>query len=671
MIVLAVLIFKPWKIVVEPTQEAEAVQNLLAVMYFDNLADPEDAGRLGEIAANLLITDLSESKYVQVVSSQRLFDLLNLIGHTGDKRIDRVTASEVARKANARWMLMGSLLKIEPNIVLTAQLVEVETGNAVASQRINGAPGEDIFALVDRLTVEVKNDLSLPAESGTESDLVIADGTTHSTEAYRYYLSGIEKANKFYWSEAEQDFRKAIELDSTFAMAYFYLLWSEKGTRAEHEEWSAIALRHSEGIPQKDRMYIESAAKLVASDNAGVIATLEQLVASFPDEKFALLGLAYSYRYGKQYEKAIVALQRVVTVDPAYGLAYNLMAYTYDAMGDFDNSITAINKYIELAPDEANPYDTRGDLYAYNGKLEQGIASYREALARKPDFFASLGKIGQVALLLRDYELADSCFAVMSAADIDETRSIGRANLALIPAYQGRYTDALRVLDEGLAADRLEQFDEDPVLLKVWIKSTLLSNLGRFQETVAICEEYDPQQRRVLPSDIAGLRFWISINYAMLGEFDTADSILSATYEEIMSKDSTQADGYWWALAEVSLARGDAAGALEALRNSTNSKRDFWTKRTKVRAHLALGQPAEAIAILESYVGRFEDGGVTDPGLIIGAHYFLGQAYEQSGWTDKAIEKYELFLDIWKDADPEIVMVQDAKKRLARLKAGS
>ena len=89
------------------------------------------------------------------------------------------------------------------------------------------------------------------------------------------------------------------------------------------------------------------------------------------------------------------------------------------------------------------------------------------------------------------------------------------------------------------------------------------------------------------------------------------------------------------------------------------------------QAHLALGQPAEAIASLEKYAGRFHDESIFDPSLMIGAHYLLGQAYEQSGWIDKAIEKYELFLEIWKDADPEIIMVQDAKKRLARLKSES
>ena len=52
-------------------------------------------------------------------------------------------------------------------------------------------------------------------------------------------------------------------------------------------------------------------------------------------------------------------------------------------------------------------------------------------------------------------------------------------------------------------------------------------------------------------------------------------------------------------------------------------------------------------------------------------HYLLGQAYEESGWTEMAIEQYEEFLDIWKDADPGLVEVEDAKERLARLRGQS
>ena len=76
----------------------------------------------------------------------------------------------------------------------------------------------------------------------------------------------------------------------------------------------------------------------------------------------------------------------------------------------------------------------------------------------------------------------------------------------------------------------------------------------------------------------------------------------------------------------------------------------------------------EAVAELEKALSRYNDDRVWAT-MAVKAYYLLGLAYEKSGWNKKAIEKYEEFLDIWKNADPGIPEVQDAKERLAQLKS--
>jgi serine/threonine protein kinase len=109
-LVLLFLILKPFKFEIGPEKGAVAKENSLAIMYFENMADKEDKERLGEIVTNLLITGLSESQYLNVVSSQRLYDILKLMGKEGAKIIDKNVASEVATKAGAKWMLLGSAI---------------------------------------------------------------------------------------------------------------------------------------------------------------------------------------------------------------------------------------------------------------------------------------------------------------------------------------------------------------------------------------------------------------------------------------------------------------------------------------------------------------------------------------------------------------------------------
>ena len=192
-------------------------------MYFENMADREDKERLGEIVTDLLITKLSESQYINVVSSQRLYDILKLLGKEGAKIVDKNVASEVATRAGAKWMLSGKILKVKPRMVITAQLVDVKSGEVKASQDITGEVKEDVFSLVDKLTAALKKDLSLPAQAAKEETPKVANVTTHSQEAYRYYLEGKDYNSKLYYAEAEKSYKKALEYDSTFAMAYLSL----------------------------------------------------------------------------------------------------------------------------------------------------------------------------------------------------------------------------------------------------------------------------------------------------------------------------------------------------------------------------------------------------------------------------------------------------------------
>ncbi|HEU4436393.1 MAG TPA: serine/threonine-protein kinase, partial [candidate division Zixibacteria bacterium] len=220
-VILAVLffVFNPFKVEVSRKQTAEAAENSLAVMYFDNVADPEDKDRTVEMITALLITDLSESQYMQVVSRQRLYDILKLLGKENLKAIDKSVASEVAQKAGVKWILTGSVLQIKPSIVLVADMSEAATGKVRATQRITGETGQDIFAVVDRLSAEIKKDLTLPTQAAQEPDRPVAQVTTHSPEAYRHYLEGVDYCDKLYFPEAEKSFKKALDLDSTFAMA--------------------------------------------------------------------------------------------------------------------------------------------------------------------------------------------------------------------------------------------------------------------------------------------------------------------------------------------------------------------------------------------------------------------------------------------------------------------
>ncbi len=644
-----------------------AAENKLAVMYFENMADPEDTGRIGDIVTNLLIADLSESRYVQILSSQRLYDILKQLGKEGTKKVDRDIASQVAGKANAKWMLLGNILQVEPQIVLMAQLVEVATGNAIASQRITGDTGENIFSVVDKLTVEVKKDLSLPPDAQKEEDPRVADVTTNSSEAYRYYLEGVEYAAKYYFTEAEKSFRKALEFDSTFAMVYLKLANYE-------DEWKEMvdkAVAYSDKVSKKEKHYIRSAEALASENQTGYVKELKKMVELYPDEKEVFYKLGRHYVYSqKQYEEAAGYFGKAIEIDPLYKLAYNELAYIYNKIGNFEKSIWAINKYISIAPDEANPYDTRGDLYAVNGKIDQAIVSFKKALEIKPDFYMSLAKLGHMYLFKREYAKAESRYNKLFTSPDRNLRSWGRTCLAFIPLYQGKFEQALKVLDDGIAADRMEKYEgwdnSNKHFLKARIyeeKKNLDLALEETKKSIEISLKQDP-------NDILNWQDHYAYLLVENGDVTTGEEILNNLKRDIEEEEPNNEwnwNYYWYGAGRIELAKGNLATAISHFDKAAISGQRFDVLFFLSSIYLQLGRLGDAVAELEKGLLRYNWVRAQNSIYAVKANYLLGVAYERSGWNKKAIEQYEEFLDLWKNADPGIEEIDDANARLARL----
>jgi serine/threonine protein kinase/Flp pilus assembly protein TadD len=671
-LILLFLILKPFKFEIVPEEKAVAKENTLAIMYFENLVNREDKERLGEIVTNLLITGLSESQYLNVVSSQRLYDILKLMGKEGAKIIDKNVASEVATKVGAKWMLLGSILQVEPQIILTSQLVEVKSGRVLSSQRVSGEPEEKIFSIVDKLTQKVKKDLSVPAKVQKEETPKVADVTTHSQEAYRYYLEGLDYGYKYYFTEAERSFKKALEFDSTFAMAYYML--ANLKTGEEQKKLTAKAVKYSNRVSQKERYYIKSWEAYVSGNYSETIKILQKAAERYPEEKdvFYTLGVIYGDKL-HQFKEGIYYINKAIEIDPLYKVAYNQLAYAYDQRGDFDKSIWAINKYIDLAPDEANPYDSRADLYAYNGKLDQAIESYKKALEIKPDFYMSLPKLGYMYLFKMEYPKAESCYKVLSSSSEKDWRSGGRILLALIPLYQGKFNKALEVLDDGIAADRMEGTEGEWNAAKHYLKSGIYKEKKNLDLALKELEISQEISKKVYPNDPVNLRDFQAVLLAESGKTKEAEVVLNALKKDVEGKDKSKMDSYWLALGVTELVKGNSKTAVTHLEKSAKESKKplLQISYFLAKAYLESGRLGEAVAELEKALSRYDENRAVFAIWAVKAYYLLGLAYEKSGWNKKAIEQYEEFLDIWKNADPGIKEVEDAKERLKKLKVDS
>ena len=665
--VVLALVLKPWQIEFRPTQEAIAEEFRIAVMYFDNLADPDDPQKWGEIITNLLIADLAESHYLQVLSSQRLHDLMTQSGYKEIKVINRDIATEIANKGRAKWMILGHIVREKPHLEIASQLVDAASGDVVAAQQITGGPDDDPFSLVDKLTAELKADLALPAEAAQEPDRPVADVTTNSPEAYRDYLAGVDFYDKFYLVEAASCFEKAVADDSTFAMAYYYL------ALLKDRQFLEKAVKYSDRAGQKEQHYIRSLEAAYRGDMTRAVEELETLVAQFPDEKKAYYDMGrFQYATG-DYERSFANLEKAVAIDPFYKPAYNQMAYAYDRTENFEKALWAINKYIELAPNEANPYDTRGDIYSRKGKLDAAIESFRMALQIKPDFGPSLESLGRMYIFKREYAKAESCYTAFGKVDNGRYQSDVGLYMAGIQIFRGQFRKALEILDSSIAADSLRRAagqDIPKPEYKYLKKALVLTELKDFQGAEENYKEYLACPPTSFVNTVAGYHAFYIQFLAGIGQLKKAEE-LADTLKRTLEKSDSPLNSYWFALGLIHRANGEPQKAIAYFEKVTPAITDFYSRFWKARAYLDAERLEEAVIEFETLLSVYSSYRVFFGVWGVRTHYYLGLAYEQSKWFGKAVEQYQAFLDYWQNADVPIGDVEDARARLQRLTSKS
>lgn len=665
--ILFILLAKPWHIEIKPSLEAYAAKNSIVVMDFDNLAIKSDANNMGEIAANLLITDLSESQYISVVSIERLNDIMIRLDIDKTKYISDDMAYKVAVETGANWLIRGSILRCEPEIIITTQMIDLLSGQIYASTRLNGEKDEDIFSVVDRLSAKIKEGLVMPKIAEMEPDRHVADITTHSSEAYQHYLKGIEYDSKLYLQDARESFKSAIEADSTFAMAYYYL--SLYSFSAKHKEYISRAVKYSANASQKDRYYINSQDAAFKGDTRRAIEELEKLIKRYPDEKRAYLTLGRYTQSQGQYGKAIIYLNKVLEIDPWFKEAYNQLAYLYSQIGSSEESIQAINRYIELAPEEANPYDTQGDILQRNGSFVEAIASYKKAIEIKPDFNNPLRSLICIYTFLKEYDEAKKFINRLTESDDINFRIVGKLGKANLLLFKGKFKAAIEALDYIIQNENKNQTENDSLIIAYayLLKSIVYSDLRDYDPAIQDFYHYLRFYRKVHAEQVPPHQYRLVRLLMINGQREEAEQVADGLRIEL-SESSEQLYDYWHSLGFLALDNNDWETAIRNFVKASAGG-SFYPRYELGVAYLENGQYEEAIAtfntINNSHTFWRNFGAVQTVKL----HYYLGRAYEESRWYARAIAEYSEFINLWRNADSDIEEIEDAHERLKKLQS--
>ncbi len=646
-----------------------AAEPSLAVMYFENLADFGDAGKHGRMLSGLLTTDLSQSSSLKVTSRQRLLDCLRQVEGAEASVVDRTNASAVARHAGIRYMLSGEILQVAPWVVRT-EISDADSGSIVAAQQVQNSGGADsVFAVASALSRAVQQDLAeMLGEVLEPAHASVSQVTTSSSAAYRHYVDGIDARENFFFSEARDDLLRAVELDSSFAMAHYALAQLGKDP-AVH---IARAVRHIDQASDVERRYILAEHAAIIGDLTGYQLQLAELLEHYPDEKRAHHLLGATARNSGDHDAAIGHLQQVILLDPFEYSAYNDLAYTYSAAGQFDKAIEAINKYIEGVPDQPNPYDSRGDIYARQGLWEEATASFRRALELKPGFTPAAFNLADAALLQGDFETFETTLQSLFMSPSVDVRALARGRLGVAALYRGQFTEGLRLLDEAIAADRLEGIENGPLIgMKQAVKAAVLEFQDRPGAAHVLWRDVVATWRRVAPHRIYHAEDRYAQALVADGKLNEATRVLDALAAHLELRQESRDFAVLAGRGFMARARGDHQQAI-AFFEQANAKSSH--PLTHVRFALgelyliegALGAAADQFVSIER---TFDEGRTLSPIQSVLSSYYLGRVYEASGWHRRARAAYERFLAAWGAAEGPPAEVRDAEQRLAALQS--
>ena len=360
----------------------------LAIVYFENNSGDESLDHWRKALCELLIADLTQSKYIRVLSSDRLIDILNDLGQIEAKSFSARILKEVAAQGGSTHILRGGFTKAGEQFRIDAILQEAATMESIGSDRIQGKGEESFLSMVDELTRKVKAHFELSAEEITgDIDKEIETITTSSPEALKFYIEGRKHHSTFGYERSVEFMEKAVAIDPDFAMAYRSLAQSygNMGFRSQRKKNMAKALELSDRLPIRERYLIEGDFYGISAKTYDkAIEAYKKLLELYPDDYTGNHNIATKYSAIGEKHKAIDHYEKMRKGDGINLLGYSNLAGNYMDVGSYARAQEVLEEAIQKYPDEPFAYSYLSRHYRRAGKYELALAEIDKAFALKP-----------------------------------------------------------------------------------------------------------------------------------------------------------------------------------------------------------------------------------------------------------------------------------------------
>jgi serine/threonine protein kinase/Flp pilus assembly protein TadD len=652
----------------------------LAVVYFMNETGDEALDHWRVALPRWLITDLSQSKYINVLPADRLFSVLRKLNLLEVQSYASEDLKNVVREGKVNHVFQASFSKAGDIFRVDYSLQRADTLEIIASDYVTGKSEESFPSLIDDITKKIKSNLELSEEQVTSDiDSQISTITTNSPEAFKYYTIG----RKFH---LQGEPRKSIELmeqalaiDPEFAMAYrsMAISYSSLGRRTKTKELLQKALILADRLSDRERYRIEAdfySRSEKTFDKA--FEAYEKLLEIYPDEGGARHNLAVLYAAIDEDKKAIEHYEILIKkykTDASY-LTYGNLSARYDALGLYDKAKEVCEEYQNDFPDSVRIHQRLAVHYRYQRKYDLALQEMDRAFALAPTDWLNFRRKGDIYYYMGDLKKAEEEYRKLLEKEEPSANAWGDQRLGCLLVLQGRFKDFIEGAKRGLK--RAEELGE-----KTWIRGATgalsygelrSGNPERALELLdknwksAVEDENLRDQRSAL-----NRKALIYIEMGRLAEAQKAAQELKEMIEQGMNKKRMRR--YYHLMGMIEIEKKDYSKAIGYFKKGLPLSLPTAGIRLIYADSLGLAyyKSGDLEKAREEYdrIASFTRGRLDNADVYAKSFYMLGKIYEQQDNRGKAIENYEKFLGLWKDADPGIVEVEDARKRLAGLKS--
>jgi serine/threonine protein kinase/tetratricopeptide (TPR) repeat protein len=602
--------------------------------FTNTTGDPVFDGTLRQGMA----VQLEQSPFLSLISEERIQRMLRLMGQPPDERLTPEIARDICERTGSAAVLDGTIAGLGSQYVLGLIARDCRTGDVFAEEQAQAARKEDVLNALGEIASKIRSRLGESLTTVQKHDTPLAEATTPSLEALKAYSIAWKLMASQGGDAPVPFFRHAIEIDPQFAAAYASLGLTF-GSMGETEAGTENIRKAYE---LRDR----------ASDN----------------EKFFITAY-YDGRATGNQEKALQTCEAWAQAYPRESRPDSFLAgFIYPVLGEYEKAAEEAQKTIELAPDFGIGYVHVG----YSSLSLNRLAEAEDAVRR-----ASERKIEIPLLALVRYDVAflrgDSGGMqreVVAARGKSGAEELISDHQAFALAYSGQLQGATKILRR--ASDLAQQ-------------AAHREKAAVFETRAALWEAFYGDKLAAKPAAIAALalaknrevQYGAALALAMAGDSSQAQTLTNDLESSFPEDTSVKFNYLPTVRAFLALNHGDPAKAIEILQvavpyelgqprsTQTGFFGALYPIYARGQAYLAARQGGEAAREFQKILDH--------PGIMVGdpigvlAHLQLGRAYAMRGDTAKAKLAYQDFLILWKDADPDIPILKQAKAEFERL----